>query len=119
MSVKKGQEIEVVIDALAFGGKGIARVDGLTVFVDHGIPGDHVTATVYKRKKSYAEARITKITNPSTDRIQPPCLYSGICGGCKLQYLNYHKQLWYKRQHVAKRGMRASCHRLQIGFRIP
>lgn len=102
MSVKKGQEIELVIEKLAFGGKGIAKEDGMTIFVDQAIPGDRVVARVYKRKKSYAEARVLERIVPSEDRIEAPCPYSGLCGGCKLQFLNYDKQLWYKEQHVAE-----------------
>ncbi len=100
--VKKGQEIELVIEKLAFGGKGIARINGMTIFVDQTIPGDHVVARIYRRKKRYAEARVLDRMISSQDRITPPCPYSGICGGCKLQFLDYAKQLGYKQQHLAE-----------------
>ncbi len=102
MTVKKGQELIVEIENLAFGGKGIARVDGMTVFVDQAIPGDRVTARVYKRKKSYAEARMIELLRSSDDRVAAPCSYSGFCGGCKLQFLDYEKQLEYKQRHVSE-----------------
>ncbi|MDP2647220.1 MAG: 23S rRNA (uracil(1939)-C(5))-methyltransferase RlmD [Desulfobacterales bacterium] len=90
----------LTITDMAFGGKGIARVDGLAVFVDQAVPGDHVLARVVKKKKNYAEARIVELLEPSPHRIDPPCRYSGFCGGCKWQFLTYDMQLQYKRQHV-------------------
>ena len=100
MAVKKGQVVELEITAIAFGGKGMARLDGLAVFVDQAIPGDRVRARIIRKKKNYAEARLTELMEPSGDRIQAPCIYSGTCGGCKWQFLAYDKQLDYKRQHV-------------------
>ncbi|MCF8067404.1 MAG: 23S rRNA (uracil(1939)-C(5))-methyltransferase RlmD [Desulfobacterales bacterium] len=100
MAVKKGQELELEITGIAFGGKGIAKVDGFTIFVDKAVPGDRVIARIGKKKKSYAEARIFSIIEASPDRIKAPCLYSGLCGGCKWQFLDYAKQLEYKRMHV-------------------
>ncbi len=102
MTIKKKQEISLDITGIAFGGRGIARVDGYTVFVDKAIPGDRVVARIVKKKKSYAEARTVGVVEPSPDRVDAPCRYSGLCGGCKWQFLNYEKQLVYKRQHVVE-----------------
>ncbi len=101
MTVKKGQLIDVLISDLAFGGKGLARIDGFAVFVDQAVPLDRVTARIIRKKKNFAEARTTRILEPSPFRITPPCPYSGICGGCQWQFLSYDKQLEYKRQHVS------------------
>ncbi len=100
MSIKKGELIELEITGMAFGGKGIAKVEGLAVFVEHAIPLDRVNARVLKKKKSFAEAKVVEILEPSPYRINPPCEYSGFCGGCKWQFLQYDRQLHYKRQHV-------------------
>jgi 23S rRNA (uracil1939-C5)-methyltransferase len=100
MMPKKGQELELQVTGLAFGGRGVARVDGLTVFVDQTAPGDRVLARVVRRKKRYAEARLIRLLAPSAHRVQPPCVYSGTCGGCKWQFLDYPEQLRYKREHV-------------------
>lgn len=102
MPVKKKQEIELDITGIAFGGRGIARVDGFTVFVDQAVPGDRVRARVFKKKKNYAEARTLEVLSPSADRVDPACGYAGWCGGCKWQFLQYERQLDYKRQHVAE-----------------
>jgi len=100
MKLKKGELLELQVESVAFGGKGIAKIDGLTVFIDNGIPQDHVSARIIKKKKKYLEARIEAILKPSPYRIEPECEYSGFCGGCKWQSLRYKKQLEYKRQHV-------------------
>ena len=100
MTVKKGQLLELEITNMAFGGKGLARVNGFTVFVDGAVPLDIVIARITKKKKQYAEARVDTLVKPSPHRIDPPCVYSGLCGGCKWQFLIYDKQLVYKRQHV-------------------
>jgi len=102
MAIKKGQQLELKITDIAFGGKGLARVNGLAVFVQQAIPLDVVIARITKKKKQYAEARIDTLLEPSPFRITPPCIYSGFCGGCKWQFMNYEKQLDYKRQHVAE-----------------
>ncbi len=102
MTVKKGQIIDVEVADLAFGGKGLTRVDGMAVFIDQAVPGDHVQARVFKKRKQYAEARVTQLIRPSADRVDPPCEYSGFCGGCKWQFLRYDRQLVYKRRHVAE-----------------
>jgi len=100
MSIKKGQQLELKISEIAFGGKGLARINGLVVFVDQVAPLDRVIARIVKKKKNYAEARIDTLLEPSPFRVKPPCSYSGFCGGCKWQFLNYDTQLAYKRQHV-------------------
>lgn len=102
MQVKKGQLFELDILDIAFGGKGLARIDGMVVFVDQTVAGDRVLARIVRKKKQYAEARVETLLSPSVDRITPPCPYSGFCGGCKLQFLRYDKQLEFKRRHVAE-----------------
>ena len=100
MKVKKGQTFEVEISDVAFGGKGLVRINGMAVFVDQAVPGDQVLIRIIRRKKSYAEARVLELLKASPDRVDPPCIYSGFCGGCKWQFLDYAVQLKYKRQHV-------------------
>ena len=94
--------VETDITGLAFGGKGIARLDGLAVFVERAVPGDRARIRITRKKRNYAEARLEEILAPSTDRVAAPCRYSGICGGCTWQFLRYDKQLEYKRRHVAE-----------------
>ena len=51
VTVKKGSEIELKIESLAFGGMGLAKLDDFVIFVKNGIPGQHVNAFIYKKKK--------------------------------------------------------------------
>lgn len=102
MKIKKGQELEIEVSDIAFGGRGLVKIDGFTLFVDQAVPGDLVQARVYRKKRSYAEARAVEILKPSPDRVVAPCPYSGYCGGCKWQFLSYAKQLEYKRRHVVE-----------------
>ncbi|NVM20774.1 MAG: 23S rRNA (uracil(1939)-C(5))-methyltransferase RlmD [Desulfobacterales bacterium] len=100
MTVKKGQILELKIDKLIFGGRGLARVNGFAVFVEKAVPGDEVRVKVFKKKKTHAEARIVDLITPSPFRVKPLCPYSGFCGGCSWQFLDYEKQLLFKREHV-------------------
>jgi 23S rRNA (uracil1939-C5)-methyltransferase len=100
MKIKKGQVFQVEISDIAFGGKGLVRINGMAVFVDQAVPGDQVSIRITRKKKNYAEARVIELLKTSPDRIRPPCVYSGFCGGCKWQFLEYAVQLKYKRQHV-------------------
>jgi 23S rRNA (uracil1939-C5)-methyltransferase len=102
MAVKRGQELELEISDLAFGGKGIAKVNGFAVFVDQVAPGDRILARITKKKKNFAEARVIRLLTASSLRVTPPCTYCGHCGGCKWQFLPYETQLVYKRRHVVE-----------------
>src|SRR3954466_14143975 len=68
---QRGDELELRIDTLAYGGAGVARLDGYVVFVRDAVPGDRVRAQVTKRKRAYAEARAVEVLEPSPDRIPP------------------------------------------------
>ena len=53
--VTKDQEVELDVESLAYGGNGVARLDGYVVFVRRGLPGDRVRARVTKVKRSHAD----------------------------------------------------------------
>ena len=65
--VTKGEELELDVDSLAFGGNGVARLDGFVVFVRRGLPGDRVRARVTKVKRSHAEALATEVLRPGPE----------------------------------------------------
>jgi 23S rRNA (uracil1939-C5)-methyltransferase len=98
--VRKGDEIEVRIDSLAYGGNGVGRVDGFVVFVRGGLPGDLVQARVTKVKKGFAEGIRTALLEPGADRVEAPCRHFGVCGGCRFQDLAYERQLDAKHGQV-------------------
>ena len=100
MQLRKGQIIEIMIDALAFGGKGIGSFDGMRVFVDNCMPGDLVSASLRRIKKNYCEAQLVELLKPSEERIEQKCKFAEKCGGCQIQFMPYEKQLEVKKQHV-------------------
>ncbi|MGI9175775.1 MAG: class I SAM-dependent RNA methyltransferase, partial [Rhodothermales bacterium] len=98
--LKRGETVELTIEKFADRGKSLARLDGRVVFVPGAVPGDRVRALVTKSKKSYAEARLTDVLQPSDLRTEPRCFYFPTCGGCKWQHVQYEAQLEAKRQSV-------------------
>lgn len=83
-------------------GKGVARTEeGHVVFLQNAIPGDVVDARVFKKKRSYMEARVTDYVELSDQRTEPVCQHFGTCGGCKWQNWKYEHQLEYKESEVA------------------
>ena len=94
----RGAELELTIDSLAYGGAGVARLDGYVVFVQGGMPGDRLRAQVGKAKRAYAEARATEILEPGPDRIAPAADHPG----APWQVLRYERQLEVKQAQVAE-----------------
>ena len=99
-ALKKGTEIELVVESLSFGGKGLARIDGFVIFIDRTIPGQRVLARITRKKASYAEAKVVELLQDSPEAIAPRCTHFGTCGGCLWQNLPYHQQLEVKRNLV-------------------
>jgi 23S rRNA (uracil1939-C5)-methyltransferase len=95
---QRGDELELTIDSLAFGGEGVARLGegGYVVFVAGAIPGDRVRAVVHKRKRSYAHARTLEILEPSPERIPPKAHHPGV----PWQVIPYERQLEIKQGQV-------------------
>jgi 23S rRNA (uracil1939-C5)-methyltransferase len=97
---ERGQELELHIDSLAFGGAGVARFGpaphGWVVFVRDALPGDTVRAVVTKRKRHYGEARLVEVVTPSPDRIEPKADHPG----APWQVMPYEKQLAIKAEQV-------------------
>jgi len=104
MARKKKKELQIEgIEALRAGAKGVSigkTEDGKTVLIKGAVPGDVVNVSVYKKKSSYLEAKVTEIVKPSADRVQPVCEHFGVCGGCSWQDLSYQAQLKWKQNEV-------------------
>ena len=100
--IKKGAELELTIDGMAIGGRGLSKHDGMVIFVDKAVEGDIVLAKVFKKKKQYAEARTLNIIKPSPYRLSAPCEYSDYCGGCKWQFIDYDRQVIFKQKQVSE-----------------
>jgi 23S rRNA (uracil1939-C5)-methyltransferase len=100
---RRGELLELEIDSLAFGGRGIARAGGLVVFVAGALPGDRVRAEVTKGKKRFAEARCVELLRPGAERAPDRCVHGGEpCPGAPWQGLPYERQLAHKREQVGE-----------------
>ncbi|MGH2981559.1 MAG: 23S rRNA (uracil(1939)-C(5))-methyltransferase RlmD [Solirubrobacterales bacterium] len=97
----RGELLTLEIESLAYGGRGVARQDGLVVFVAGGLPGDQVRAEVTKAKRRFAEAQAVELLRPSPDRVPDQCLHAGEpCPGAPWQGLDYGRQLQTKSEQV-------------------
>ncbi len=97
------------IESLDQEGRGIARRDGKTIFIEGALTGETVTASVYRKKPSYENANVQAILRASSQRVTPQCVNFGNCGGCSLQHLNLPTQVAAKQrvlednlQHIGK-----------------
>ena len=92
-----GQKLEIEIEKIVFGGEGLGRIDGFAVFVPMSMPGDKLEINIISVKKSYARGLITRIIEPSKDRIEDLSKVSfEDFDGCDFGMLKYEKQLEYK-----------------------
>lgn len=92
--------VELEIESLALGGKGVAHLDGFAVFVERALPGQKIKAEIKRKKHNFAEARVVEIVTRSPNEVAPSCRHFGSCGGCLFQQLDYEEQLRQKRQQV-------------------
>src|ERR1044071_4207210 len=83
----------VQIERLLPGGFGLAHDQGLTLFVALAAPGDVLRVEWQRKRGSIGFASIVEVVKPSPVRVEPPCPYFGICGGCDFQQLDYEAQL--------------------------
>jgi 23S rRNA (uracil1939-C5)-methyltransferase len=98
---RRGELLEVEVESLAFGGRGIARAEGFVVFVAGGLPGDRVRVEVTKAKKRFAEARAVELLRAGADRVADVCTHGGEpCPGAPWQGLPYERQLEVKAAQV-------------------
>ena len=88
------------IDAMSFGGRGIARKDGKIFFISGAIVGDEVEIEITKNKKRFAEATVTKLVKSSKESVEAPCPIASQCGGCQWQRAPYQSQLDWKKNFI-------------------
>ena len=92
--------VDLKIEDIAFGGKGVARENGKAVFVPFTIEGELVSAKITREKKQFAEAEIVDLREKSPHRVEPSCPYFSRCGGCAYQHIDYAHQLEIKSRQV-------------------
>lgn len=98
--------IDLKIEDIAFGGKGVGREQGKAIFVPYTIEGELVSAEIVREKKQFAEAGLVEVKESSPHRVTPECPYFGHCGGCAYQHIDYEHQLaikWHQVRNVLQR----------------
>lgn len=106
-SIERGSVFEVDILDYAFEGKGVAKIplkEGsdkkFVMFISGAYPGDKLKVQLFKKKKTFGDAKIVEIIEAAPERVDAKCSYYGTCGGCKQQDLSYSQQLIYKKKQV-------------------
>jgi 23S rRNA (uracil1939-C5)-methyltransferase len=92
--------IDLKIEDIAFGGKGVGREQGKAIFVPYTIKGELVSAEIVREKRQFAEAKLVEVKESSQHRVTPECPYFRRCGGCAYQHINYEHQLAIKSRQV-------------------
>jgi 23S rRNA (uracil1939-C5)-methyltransferase len=92
--------VDLKIEDIAFGGKGVGRDQGKAIFVPYTIEGELVSAEIAREKKQFAQAELVEVKESSPHRVTPECPYFGHCGGCAYQHIGYEHQLAIKWRQV-------------------
>ncbi len=98
--LEETDQIEVQVEKLVDGGDGLARHEGLPIFVPRSAPGDRLRVRLVERKTGYCRAEIVEILSAGAGRREPPCRHYERCGGCSLQHLEESTQLKCKAEAV-------------------
>ncbi len=98
--LKKNDVVELVCGGYGSDAMGVARVDGLAVFVSGAIAGERCRARILKVLKNAAFAKVEEILEPSPERLDVDCPYYPACGGCRTRHMSYQEELRFKRRKV-------------------
>ena len=97
---KKGDELELTVESLAFGGKGVAHLNGYVIFIKGALPDQKVLARLTKRRNGYGEAKTLEILKETPSYITSKCDHFPTCGGCSFQDFDYYAQIEQKKAQV-------------------
>lgn len=98
--IKKNEEYIVDIIDNGFQGEGIAKIEGITVFIDQAIKGEKIKIKILKVQKNFAYGKIIEFIEKSNTRVEPDCSTYNKCGGCNLRHIEYSKTLKIKKAIV-------------------
>ena len=98
--IKKNEQYEIEFTDLSVDAAAIGKINGFTVFVPGGLPGERAKVLIVKVKKTYAYGKILELLKPSCNRTVPLCPIYEKCGGCQLQHIAYEEQLQIKTKKV-------------------
>jgi len=96
----KDAPVRTRIADLSHDGRGVASVDGKTVFIDGALPGEEVVYRTRRRRRDFDEGELVEIVTPSSQRVDPRCEFFGLCGGCRLQHLSAPGQIAAKQKSL-------------------
>lgn len=117
--MKRGDILTLEVTSAGMNGEGVAKVDGMVVFIDKTLAGEEVKVQISDVKKSFCLAKPIKIIKPSDDRVEPPCSICYKCGGCEMLHINYNRQLQIKRSRV-KNCLERECKvAVDVGETVP
>lgn len=95
-----GQKLQLKISAWNQAGQGVARYNGIPIFVSAALPGEIWETTITSVKKNYAQAALLKPEKTVEFRTTPRCSHYGVCGSCELQHMTYAATLRFKTEKV-------------------
>ena len=92
------EPVTTIIESMTHEGKGVARIDGKTVFIHGVLPGEEIRFQYTRSHRRYDEGKLLEILKASPDRVEPKCPHFGLCGGCSLQHQAPAEQINNKQQ---------------------
>ncbi|MDH4248551.1 MAG: TRAM domain-containing protein, partial [Deltaproteobacteria bacterium] len=113
-----GSRHEVTVERVAALGRGVARLEGLTVLASRAIPGERVTVELEQVRPRHALGRVVAVHSPAPERVTPPCAHYAECGGCDWQHVAYPTQVIFKRQVLLEQLERIGGVSLPVAFTL-
>jgi 23S rRNA (uracil1939-C5)-methyltransferase len=89
---------DVWVESIDLEGRGVARDEGKTIFIEGALPGERVTYSSFRKKPNYEIAQVGQINKTSFMRVSPKCQHFGVCGGCSMQHLDMRGQVAAKQR---------------------
>lgn len=90
------EAVTLEINSLSHEGRGVAHIDGKVAFVDGALANERVSANYVRRRGRFDELKTTDVLESAKDRVEPPCEFAGLCGGCSLQHMQSDAQIAFK-----------------------
>ena len=87
-----------LIESLDREGRGVAHVEGKTVFVDGAVTGEEVEYASYRKKPAWEAAQVLRTLKQGPSRAVPRCAFFGTCGGCSMQHVDAPTQVAAKQR---------------------
>ena len=88
--------MSATVESLSHEGRGIARINGKTVFIGGALPGEQVTFQYTRKRGQFDEGRVVDVVKSSALRVEPRCRHYALCGGCSLMHLDSGQQILHK-----------------------